>query len=190
MAMCVGILIIALPVGIVGSKFQEAYKAIPRTLDAAAFGAEAKTESPQASAKPSSAVVPEEVNLSQSGGSSASPVARASPGALSEAAAGSGEPPTIPSRTTTPAAKETKAEPEGWEFVDLHAWIASLEAVGHTVSGSRAHVDKLVLTYDRLTEVAAQVACAQREYMLVQQELGYEMDHLLSARRRNPSGPD
>jgi hypothetical protein len=76
------------------------------------------------------------------------------------------------------------------EFVDLGRWIASLDAGGQTVNGSRQHVDKLVTTYDRLAEVAAQVATAQREYMSVQQELGYEMDHLLSARRRNVSGTD
>jgi hypothetical protein len=109
-----------------------------------------------------------------------------------EETAGSGEPPTVPTRTTTPSAPETpKAEPDqGWEFADLRQWITSLEAAGQAVSGSRAHVDKMVTTYDRLTEVAAQVASAQREYMLVQQELGYEMDHLLSARRRNVSGND
>jgi hypothetical protein len=196
-AMCIGILIIALPVGIVGSKFQEAYKDIPMRAEPSPSGggADPKAESPQASAKPSIVPSNEEVRPAQSGGSSPvvprlTPPAAAAGSGEEPDAAGSGEPPTVPSRTTTPAASVAPAEPEGLEFVDLGRWIASLDAGGQTVNGSRQHVDKLVTTYDRLAEVAAQVATAQREYMSVQQELGYEMDHLLSARRRNVSGTD
>jgi hypothetical protein len=189
MAMCTGILIIALPVGVVGAKFQEAYGAYERDkaiqhysrMKHSALPGSSPETTANADAGVPTPIVPTAGSdpdaIMPYAGDTASPV-REKDRVVSSNSAGSGEPPS--SRPPTPPQPRMFEDTPDVDFPPLQAW---LDKVGiHSLDLNRAtqdHVAALVKTYEELVRVHHEESRAQRDYTMIQQELGQEFSLLV-----------